>query len=169
MYHYWLEGRDGILESENATVVTSLSSHTAFPQDMMDTQRGRSLSHVLVLRPELNCLQQGEPALSKALLDYYLVPPPKTGLSRQVVEKEHAYQFLNEDIYKEHTNGGSNSSVLQDQFLDAFIFKGEVKDGFYVEAGADDFLLNTNTLLFELLHGWTGLLVEPVAMQFQHG
>ena len=146
MYHYWLEGTDGILESENATVVTPLSSHTAFPQDMMDTQRGRSLSHVLVLRPELNCLQQGETALTKALLDHYLVPPLSSGLLREVVKKEHT----------EGTNGGSDRSALQDQFLNEFIFKGEVKEGFFVEAGADDFLLNSNTLLFELLHGWTG-------------
>jgi len=165
-----LEGADGIRESENATVVTPLSNHAVFPIDESDTIRGRSLSHVLMLRPELNCLQQGEAELTKALLDHYLVPPPKTGLLSNSNSKSSVLLnelFLNE--YKEHINGGSQSSVLEDQFLNEFIFKGEVQHGFFVEAGAEDFLLNTNTLLFELLHSWTGLLVEPVAMQFQHG
>ena len=135
-------------ESENATVVTSLSSHAAITYDMKNLGTGQMSSHVQLLRPELNCLQQGEAALTEALLVHHLIPPPKTGLLRQ--GKKH------------------HSEVLQDQFLDEFIFKG-VKDGFFVEAGADDFLINTNTLLFEQLHGWTGLLVEPLASQFQHG
>ena len=46
-------------------------------------------------------------------------------------------------------------------YLDAVIFKGKVKDGFFIEAGADDFEIDSNTLQFELEHGWTGLLVEP--------
>ena len=140
-------------ESENATVVTSLSSHAAITYDMKNLGTGQMSSHVQLLRPELNCLQQGEAALTEALLLHHIVPPPKIGLLREVVKKKH------------HSEG----FVLQDQFLDEFIFKGEVKDGFYVEAGADDFLINTNTLLFEQLHGWTGLLVEPLASQFQHG
>ena len=146
-------------ESENATVVTSLSSHAAITYDMKNLGTGQMSSHVQLLRPELNCLQQGEAALTEALLLHHLIPPPKTGLLREVVKKK----------YAEDNNGRSEGFVLQDQFLDEFIFKGEVKDGFYVEAGADDFLINTNTLLFEQLHGWTGLLVEHLASQFQHG
>ena len=159
MYHYWVEGPDGSHVSENATVVTSLSSHTATSYDMKNPVTGHESSHVLVLRPELNCLQQGEFALTKALLDHHLVPPPTTPLLTKVVKEEHS----------EGTYGRSDRFVLQDQFLDEFIFKEEVKDGFFVEAGADDFLSNTNTLLFELLHGWTGLLIEPVAMRFEQG
>ena len=90
---------------------------------------------------------------------HHLVPPPRTPLLRKVVKEETS----------EGTYGGSNRFVLQDQFLDEFIFKEKVKDGFFVEAGADDFLFDTNTLLFELLHGWTGLLIEPMAMQFEEG
>ena len=158
VYHYWVEGADG-LQSENVTVVTALSSHIATEYDMRDRQTGRTSSHVLVLRPELNCLKQGESGLTKALLDHHLVPPPRTPLLRNVEVEEHS----------EGTYGGSYRFALQDQFLDEFIFKGEVKDGFFIEAGADDFLLNSNTLLFELLHGWTGLLVEPLASEFQEG
>ena len=44
--------------------------------------------------------------------------------------------------------------------LDKFVFKGQVKNGFYVEAGAFDFIFASNSLMFELKYGWTGLLVE---------
>ena len=41
------------------------------------------------------------------------------------------------------------------------IFKRQVKNGFFIEAGADDFEKDSNSLLFEMKHGWNGLLVEP--------
>jgi len=34
--------------------------------------------------------------------------------------------------------------------------------GFFIEAGANDGISQSNTLFFEKYHGWTGLLVEPV-------
>ena len=40
------------------------------------------------------------------------------------------------------------------------IFRGK-KNGFFIEAGAFDGENFSNTLLFELKHNWTGLLVEP--------
>ena len=46
-------------------------------------------------------------------------------------------------------------------FLDTVIFKRQVKNGFFIEAGADDFEHDSNSLLFEMQHGWSGLLVEP--------
>ena len=49
----------------------------------------------------------------------------------------------------------------QPWYLDAVIFKGKVQNGFFIEAGADDFEVDSNSLHFELEHGWTGLLVEP--------
>ena len=153
VYHFWVVDADGRHGSENATVVTSLSAHTAIHYKKEEEH------HVLVLRPELNCLRQGEDALTEALLDHYLVPPPQAGFLEEIVKEEGGGG----------TRGGSDRGVLQDQFLDEFIFKGVVKDGFFVEAGADDFLLNSNSLRFELLHNWTGLLVEPLASQFQQG
>ena len=154
VYHYWVEGEEGKYESENATVVTSLAPHTAIFDQLEESNAA------LVLRPELNCLLPGEDGLSNALLDHYLFPPPPSSqLLRQFTIEEAPQGSL----------GGSARNVLQDQFLDEFIFKGKVKDGFFVEAGADEFLLNSNTLLFELLHGWTGLLVEPIASRFNQG
>lgn len=41
------------------------------------------------------------------------------------------------------------------------IFKDRVKNGFYVEAGAFDGEYSSNSLYFEIVHGWNGLLIEP--------
>lgn len=38
--------------------------------------------------------------------------------------------------------------------------------GFYVEAGANDGIKQSNTLFLERIHGWTGILVEPVPRLF---
>ena len=40
------------------------------------------------------------------------------------------------------------------------LFKGK-KNGFFIEAGAYDGEHFANTLMFEMKHDWTGLLVEP--------
>ena len=162
-----MEGADGSHESENATVVTSLSGHTVinvptYPMntfDLMDPLTVRSSPQDLVLRPELNCLGQGELELTRSLLENYLVPPP------QPVNNIH---FERNDGLG-GAWGASQIGVLQDQFIDEFIFKGRVKNGFFVEAGADDFLVDSNTLLFEVFHGWTGLLVEPLFSRFKLG
>jgi FkbM family methyltransferase len=36
------------------------------------------------------------------------------------------------------------------------------RNGFFVEAGANDGLDQSNTLLYEKYYGWTGLLIEPI-------
>ena len=49
-------------------------------------------------------------------------------------------------------------------------FKGQVKDGFFVEAGASSGEESSHSLYFELSQGWTGLLVEPLptALNFKN-
>ena len=44
-----------------------------------------------------------------------------------------------------------------------------MKGGFFIEAGANDFETDSNTLLFELKHNWTGILVEPNPTIFPKG
>ena len=56
----------------------------------------------------------------------------------------------------------SFSQQGQDIFLDRVIFKSRVRNGFFIEAGADDLIKDSNTLFFELERDWTGILVEPV-------
>lgn len=41
------------------------------------------------------------------------------------------------------------------------------KDGFFVELGANDGILYSNTLHFELFQNWTGLLIEPSPVEFK--
>ena len=57
----------------------------------------------------------------------------------------------------------------QAKFLDMVVFQGRVRDGFFVEAGADDFVQDSNTLYLEVARGWTGLLVEPNPIIFPKG
>jgi len=53
----------------------------------------------------------------------------------------------------------------QDVFLDKVVFKSKLRDGFFIEAGADDLITDSNTLFFEIERGWSGILVEPALWQ----
>ena len=46
-----------------------------------------------------------------------------------------------------------------DHRLEPFL---DFRDGFFVEAGANDGVQQSNTLYFERHKGWTGLLIEPI-------
>jgi len=99
----------------------------------------------VIIRPYLNCFEQEDEFVINALRDDHLRPPS--------TEK---YNFSNPDN-KVNVFGQFGQPV----YLDMVIFKGQVKNGFFIEAGADDFETDSNTLLFEIEHQWTGLLVEP--------
>ena len=49
------------------------------------------------------------------------------------------------------------------------VFKGQVEQGFFIEAGADDFVTHSNTFYFEAKRKWTGLLVEPNPIIYPKG
>lgn len=71
---------------------------------------------------------------------------------------------INEQIWEcEKVNGrrqGFFSQAGQDAFLDERIFGGK-RNGVFVEIGGYDGMTGSNCPFFELLRGWTGLLVEP--------
>ena len=52
------------------------------------------------------------------------------------------------------------SEYGQDVYLDQEVFKG-LTSGTFVEAGAIDGLIDSNTLFFEKERNWRGLLIEP--------
>lgn len=51
-----------------------------------------------------------------------------------------------------------------DKKLEPFVGK---KNGFFIEAGANDGLKQTNTFYFEKYFGWSGLLIEPIPKLFE--
>lgn len=71
---------------------------------------------------------------------------------------------LNEQIWVcEKLNGrrdGFFSQSGQDAFLEERVFRGK-RNGVFVEVGGYDGLTGSNCLFFELMRGWTGLLIEP--------
>ena len=108
----------------------------------------------------LNCHDQTEDKLIEFVRNNILIPPPK--------EKEFNKSFLVPREFK-YSIEGSNSLHRQDILLDDLIFKGNLKNGFFVEAGAFDFIIQSNSLHFELRHNWSGLLVEAIPNLLQYG
>ncbi len=54
----------------------------------------------------------------------------------------------------------------QDKFIYETFFKGKT-DGFFVEAGANDGITQSNSFFFEKTLGWKGLCVEPIPEVFE--
>ena len=65
-------------------------------------------------------------------------------------EKNNQTQIKRSEFYGEH---------LQDQWLVEHVFKGK-RDGRFLECGALDGLLHSNSLHFERELGWSGILIE---------
>jgi FkbM family methyltransferase len=58
------------------------------------------------------------------------------------------------------------SQCLEDKFLNENYFKNK-KNGTYLELGALDGILYSNTKYFEDEHGWKGILIEPHPLKFE--
>jgi len=104
------------------------------------------------IKPSLNCLEQTDPELLEFLRKELLWSP-------FLVEHDKSHF----EAYQPRADGrkGSFSQGGQDIFLDEVVFKSELREGFFIEAGADDLVTDSNTLFFEIERGWTGILVEP--------
>jgi len=140
VYDIMFKQENGEYESEELDVKTILDQrdgpriHNALePWIFMD----------LVIRPYLNCLKADDPKVLNHLKKKILTPPSDLPYNWTAKNPRLSGQFG------------------QPTFLDMVIFKGQVKDGFFIEAGADDFESDSNTILFELEHNWSGILVEP--------
>ena len=83
-----------------------------------------------------------------------MVPPPS---------KEVEYNFSKKSIERINTNGQAKQPIL----INENILKNRIKSGFFIEAGAYDGEVFSNTLFFELKQSWTGLLIEPNPEAFQ--
>ena len=57
----------------------------------------------------------------------------------------------------------------QPRVVDELVYGGNLKNGFFIEAGSYDSEQHSDSLYWELKHGWTGLLVEPDPIAFDVG
>jgi len=85
---------------------------------------------------------QGDEQLVEIIKECYLEPP-----------SDQPYSFSQEEPF---IRGQVDQPILVDHIYNKTSFKG-----FFIEAGAWDGESLSNSLLFELHRGWTGLLVEP--------
>lgn len=100
--------------------------------------------------PHLNCFPMDHPALIEEIQE--MIYPPST--------EDYNFQELEKNI---HGETGHPDDV------DRIVFGGQLKNGFFIEAGSVDSETFSNTLYFEINHGWTGLLVEPMPIHFTVG
>ena len=94
--------------------------------------------------------------LLTGIREHYLHPPSTkvaavyTSHSILVAVIEIQVQGYNKTLIKPDPMNASSyyySQYGQDAFLEEFIFKGKLKEGFFVEAGAADGVLDSNTLV----------------------
>lgn len=107
----------------------------------------------VILDNELNDMGQTNLKLIQAIKEDYLISPP---------EKYLEYNFTRR-LERIPINGEKNQPI----HVFNQIFKNRIRNGFFIEAGAYDGEISSNTLFFELKQNWTGLLVEPNPDVFQ--
>jgi FkbM family methyltransferase len=92
------------------------------------------------------------PSLRRMLFNSIRLNRIETERFRSIEECEFlAYAFLN--------RRESRSQILQDLWVSYEL--GEKREGFFVDFGATNGLVNSNTWLLEKKYGWKGILAEP--------
>jgi len=129
----------------NSTVTVAKGNEVDIRTFYEDTNPNNTVAKI-VIRPRLNCYSQEDPRLAEAIKEHSLHPPSSGPYN----------------LEGKHTLGDG-----QPRMLDQRYFHEEKKGGFFIEAGAFDGESDSTTLHFELEHGWTGLLVEPVPLNFK--
>jgi len=153
VYKYFVTDADGHESEDTATIATVLD--ITYDVDKLCNIQEKWICMDIKLRPYLNCFEQDDQFLISTLKKDFLKPPPPTTTPYNFTKTE------NWDLLP--------GQYGQPIYLDRVIFKEQVKNGFFIEAGADDFEQDSNTILFEMKHGWTGLLVEPNPTIFPKG
>ena len=100
---------------------------------------------MITIRPRLNCFSQEDARLTASIKEHSLHPPSTSSYN----------------LSGDHMLGDG-----QPRLLDQRYFMERKKGGFFIEAGAWNGESESTTLHYELEHGWSGLLVEPVPGKF---
>ena len=113
-------------------------------------------THSVFVKPYHNCLDMDSQHLTSYIKNHLLVPPSTA---------EYSFSRPLDQLNKTSLQG----EVGQPLEVDQIVYGGELKDGFFIEAGAHEFETNSDSLYFELNHNWSGLLVEPNPLAFHKG
>ncbi|XP_023327101.1 uncharacterized protein LOC111700431 isoform X2 [Eurytemora carolleeae] len=103
--------------------------------------------------PLLSCLHQDSPQLVQIIREQFL--------HKNEENKPYNLSDTVEQVLKK--------PVSTPNEVDDLVFDGKKKGGFFIEAGANNFESDSDSLHFELNHGWTGLLVEPHPSYYEKG
>jgi len=106
--------------------------------------------HELIYFPYLDCLEMDHPDLInevKSMID----PPSK---------EEYNFTNLQKNFHGYVDHPGD---------VDRIVYGGQLKNGFFIEAGSVDAETLSDTLYFEIKHNWTGILVEAMPATYHAG
>ena len=142
---------DGVKTKENFTIRSILTDETVYEKTIPNA------NYTVSYRKYLTCYDQEEPFLANQLMKYYIDEPSKQDLN------------ISEEVVGNIMSGDGIGEYYQDEILDKLLFQGRERDGFFVEAGAWDFVHTSNSLWYELRYNWTGLLIEPHYLAYQSG
>jgi FkbM family methyltransferase len=111
-----------------------------------------------------------EPYLLRIVLDKTMTPGP-TGGGIGYLFRNHDPGLSAKDIYRdvfspERLRQGYQSQMGQDMFLNRWFFKNR-GPGFFIDVGAFDGILGSNTFYFEKHLQWKGIAFEPNPSSFE--
>jgi len=133
----------------------SVGFHSLYHKNETFTLGGPRILGNMTVWPHLNCLDWDSEQLLAAVKQQlkpssnlpYNFSIPQTDLPLSSLEGEHG----------------------QPRVVDELVYGGKLKNGFFIEAGSYDSEQHSDSLYWELKHGWTGLLVEPDPIAFDVG
>ena len=151
---YTLHLEDGMEPSslDLQQVVIHKTSHATYAAKVLTKPW---LSGEVHVKPHLNCLAWDSEELVGEV-KASIKPPSTLPYNFSVPLEELAITSL-------------EGEVGQPKEVDALVFGGKLKGGFFLEAGSHDSETNSDSLYWEMTHGWTGLLVEPNPLTHQLG
>ena len=156
VFQYKMKDKEG--KNINETIVVTKEEEveeTVFQSGKNPEERGKKffrgisfIKHALDLINifhRWNCYPQDDPKLIESIKKHSLIPPSTA-----------PYNLI----------GAPTHGDGQPRLLDQRYFMEKKKGGFFIEAGAWNGESESTTLHYELEHGWSGLLVEPIPGRF---
>ena len=140
---YQLRMTNGELVHLRQVVWNVISYQTRVTYMMNDPPIGGNVT----IRPHLNCLPWDSPQMLEAVRQQ-LKPPSKLAYNFSVPVSQLPLTSL-------------EGEVGQPRTVDELLYGGQLKSGFFLEAGSHESEAFSDSLYWELNHNWTGLLVEP--------